>query len=140
MALDWCVLVGVVVWSLWSSWLTLLGAEPEARHQGTVYLKAAAVGMLFWSLTYAGSASLQGAGDTRTPMAIGVLVNATNIVIAYTLINGRGPFPRLDVLGSGAGFSGAAIIGGSLGLTVPAPGTRIMHWDPWEALKFDRAE
>ncbi len=115
-------------------------AEPEARHQGTVYLKAAAVGMPFWSLTYAGSASLQGAGDTRTPMAIGVLVNATNIVIAYTLINGRGPFPRLDVLGSGAGFSGAAIIGGSLVLTVLASGTRIIHWYPWEALRFDRVE
>jgi len=140
MAVAWGMLVGLVMWFLGSSWLKLLGAEPEARHQGTVYLKAAAVGMPFWSLTYAGSASLQGAGDTRTPMAIGVLINATNIVIAYTLINGRGPFPRLDVLGSGAGFSGAAIIGGSLVLTVLASGTRIIHWYPWEALKFDRAE
>src|SRR6266508_2830445 len=140
MALAWGVLVGVVMWFLGSAWLGLLGAEEGARHQGTVYLKAAAVGMPFWSVTYAGSASLQGAGDTRTPMAIGILVNATNIVIAYTLINGRGPFPRLDVLGSGAGFSGAAIIGGSLVLTVLGSGTRIVHWFPWEALRFDPAE
>jgi len=44
------------------------------------------------------------------------------------------------VLGSGAGFSGAAIIGGSLVLTVLASGTRIIHWYPWEALRFDRVE
>src|SRR5437867_11905610 len=140
MALAWGVLVGVVMWFLGSSWLKLLGAEPVARDQGTVYLKAAAVGMPFWSLTYAGSSSLQGAGDTRTPLAIGFLVNSTNIVIAYTLINGQGPFPRLDVLGSGAGFSGAALIGVSLVLTVLAAGTRMIHWYPWEALRFDRVE
>src|SRR5438876_11529922 len=102
------------MWYLESSWLKLLGAEPEARHQGTVYLKAAAVGMPFWSLTYAGSASLQGAGDTRTPMAIGVLINATNIVIAYTLINGGGPSLLRGVLGWGGGCVGAAMVAGSL--------------------------
>ncbi|HEV8573730.1 MAG TPA: MATE family efflux transporter [Dehalococcoidia bacterium] len=140
MALGWGMLVAVAMWFLGSQWLDLLGAEEEARHQGTVYLKAAAVGMPFWSLVYAGSASLQGAGDTRTPMAIGIMVNAANIVIAYTLINGEGPFPQLDVLGSGAGFSGAAIIGCGLVLTVLASGTRIVHWYPWEAFRFDPAE
>ena len=134
------MLVALAMWFLGSGWLGLLGAEEEARHQGTVYLKAAAVGMPFWSLVYAGSASLQGAGDTRTPMVIGLMVNAANIVIAYTLINGEGPFPQLDVLGSGAGFSGAAIIGCSLVLIVLASGTRIVHWYPWEALRFDPAE
>src|SRR5439155_26099303 len=89
MAVAWGMLVGLVMWFPGSSGVKPLGAEPEARHQGTVYLKAAAVGMPFWSVTYAVSASLQGAGDTRTPMAIGVLINATNIVIAYTLINGQ---------------------------------------------------
>src|SRR4030095_13233430 len=140
MAFAWGVLVGVVMWFLGSAWLGLLGAESEAQHQGTVYLKAAAIGMPFWSITYAGSASLQGAGDTRTPMVIGIIVNATKLVIAYTLINGQGPFPQLDVLGSGAGFSSAAIIGATLVLTVLASGTRIIHWYPREALLFDSAE
>jgi putative MATE family efflux protein len=140
MAFAWGVLVGVVMWFLGSAWLGLLGAESEAQHQGTIYLKAAALGMPFWSITYAGSASLQGAGDTRTPMVIGLIVNATNIVVAYTLINGRGPFPQLDVQGSGLGFSCAAIIGGTLVLTMLASGTRIIHWYPREALLFDSAE
>lgn len=140
MALAWGLIVAAGMWFLGSWGLGMLGAEDEARHQGTVYLKAAAVGMPLWSLTYVGSASLQGAGDTRTPMVLGLLVNLANVLIAYTLINGTGPFPQLDVLGSGAGFSGAAIIGGTLILAVLASGTRVVHWYPWQALKFDPVE
>ncbi|HLA19729.1 MAG TPA: MATE family efflux transporter [Dehalococcoidia bacterium] len=140
LAMVWGLVMGISMW-LFGHWgLGMLGAEEGAKHQGTVYLKAAAVGMPLWSLVYAGSASLQGAGDTRSPMAIGVVVNFVNIVLAYLLINGPGPFPRLDVLGSGAGFTSAAIIGAALVLLVLASGTRIIHWRPWEALQFDPVE
>ena len=137
MAFLWGLSMGVLMWLLGGWGLGMLGAEAGAKHQGTVFLKAAAVGMPFWSLIYAGSASLQGAGDTRTPMVIGVLINIVNILVAYALINGPGPFPKLDVLGSGAGFSGAAIIGGALVLLVLTFGGRIIRWSPWEALRFD---
>jgi len=140
MAALWGLAMGLVMWFFGGWGLGMLGAEAGAQHQGTVYLKAAAVGMPLWSLVYAGSASLQGAGDTRTPMIIGILVNIANIVIAYMLINGSGPAPRLDVLGSGAGFTGAAIIGAVLVLGVLASGTRVVHWFPWEAAKFDPTE
>jgi putative MATE family efflux protein len=137
LALAWGCLVGAGMWFLGNWGLGMLGAEEQARHEGTTYLKAAAVGMPLWSLVYVGSASLQGAGDTRTPMAIGIIVNICNVIIAYTLINGVGPAPKLDVLGSGGGFSGAAIIGGAIVIAVLASGTRIIHWHPWEAFKFD---
>jgi putative MATE family efflux protein len=140
MALMWGLAIGIAIWFFGEWGLGMLGAEEGAKHQGTVYLKAAAVGMPLWSLVYAGSASLQGAGDTRTPMAIGVVVNFVNIIVAYLLINGPGPFPRLDVLGSGAGFTSAAIIGSALVLLVLASGTRIIHWRPWEAFQFDPVE
>jgi len=139
-ALAWGLVMGILMWFFGHWGLGMLGAEEGAKHQGTVYLKAAAVGMPLWSLVYAGSASLQGAGDTRTPMAIGVVVNFVNIIVAYLLINGPGPFPRLDVLGSGAGFTSAAIIGSALVLLVLASGTRIIHWRPWEAFQFDPVE
>src|SRR3989304_9437219 len=62
MAFAWGVMIGLVMWFLGSSWLGLLGAEEGAQHQGTGYLKGAALGMPFWSVVYAGSASPQGAG------------------------------------------------------------------------------
>src|SRR3989337_1713745 len=132
--------IGIAIWFFGEWGLGMLGAEEGAKHQGTVYLKATAVGMPLWSLVYAGSASLQGAGDARTPMVIGVAVNIVNIIVAYLLINGPGPFPRLEVLGSGAGFTSAAIIGSALVLLVLASGTRIIHWRPWEAFQFDPLE
>src|SRR3990172_9363110 len=82
-ALAWGLVMGILMWFFGHWGLGMLGAEEGAKHQGTVYLKAAAVGMPLWSLVYAGSASLQGAGDTRTPMAIGVVVNFVNIIVAY---------------------------------------------------------
>src|SRR3989304_4089366 len=130
MALAWGCAMGLAMWFFGHWGLGMLGAEEGAKHQGTVYLKATAVGMPLWSLIYAGNASLQGAGDTRTPLVIGVIINVVNIVVAYLLINGPGPFPRLEVLGSGAGFTSAAIIGSALVLLVLASGTRIIHWRP----------
>src|SRR3989304_691394 len=111
MALIWGLAIGIAIWFFGEWGLGMLGAEEGAKHQGTVYLKAAAVGMPLWSLVYAGNALLQGAGDTRTPMVIGVAVNIVNVIVAYLLINGAGPFPRLVVLGPGAGVTGPAIIG-----------------------------
>jgi putative MATE family efflux protein len=140
MAFAWGVVIGTLMWFLGSWGLGMLGAEEGARHQGTVYLKAAAVGMPMWSLIYAGNAALQGAGDTRTPMINGIALNIVNIVVAYLLINGDGPFPQLDVLGSGAGFTSSAIVGSLLVVAVLASGTKVIHWYPWDALKWDRHE
>jgi Na+-driven multidrug efflux pump len=73
MSLLWGVAVGLGMWFLGSWSLGALGAEGGAKHEGTTYLKAAAVGMPFWSMVFAGNASQQGAGDTRTPMVTGLL-------------------------------------------------------------------
>src|SRR3972149_6784902 len=62
MALAWGVLVGLAMWFLGSWSLGALGAEAGARHEGTTYLKAAAIGMPFWSMVFAGKAPQPGAG------------------------------------------------------------------------------
>jgi multidrug resistance protein, MATE family len=78
---------------------------------------------------------LRGAGDTRTPMKVMAAVNVVNIVVAYTLINGAGPFPALGVAGSalGAAFgrtSGclvvlAILLRGKGGLRLSLPSLRL---------------
>ncbi|HET8943593.1 MAG TPA: MATE family efflux transporter [Dehalococcoidia bacterium] len=140
MAFLWGMAVGVAMWFLGNWGLGALGAEPGARHEGTTYLKATAVGMPFWSMVFAGNASQQGAGDTTTPMMTGIVINVANIIIAYTLINGAGPAPRLDVLGSGAGFTGAAIIGCVLVLSILALRREGLHWRPSQAFRLHAAD
>ena len=136
MATLWGAGIGVLMWFFGGWGLGMLGAEEGARHEGTVYLKAAAVGMPFWAVIYAGNASQQGAGDTRTPMITGLVVNVVNIVVAYTLINGSGPAPKLDVLGSGGGFTAAAIVGSVMVMGILSLRSEGVHWVPWRALEF----
>jgi MATE family multidrug resistance protein len=49
---------------------------------------------------------LQGVGDARTPMAVGILGNVVNAGLAYALIYGRAGLPVLGV--RGAGYATAA--------------------------------
>jgi len=138
LALIWGILMALMMWFLGEAWLGIMGAEPAAKGAGTDYLRAIAFGMPFMSLMFAGNAAQQGAGDTRSPMVVGIVVNIVNVIVAYTLINGAGPAPALGVTGSGLGATGASIVGCGLVLAVLASGTRVLSWHPSEARTFDR--
>ncbi len=138
LALIWGLLMALMMWFLGNAWLGMMGAEPEARAAGTDYLQAVAFGLPFMSLMFAGNAAQQGAGDTRSPMVVGIVVNIVNVIVAYTLINGAGPAPELGVKGSGLGASGASFVGCGLVLAILSSGTRVLSWSPAEALTFDR--
>lgn len=140
LAALWGLSLAVGLWLLGDWSLGMLGAEPEARRLGADYLRASAIGMVFWSLLFAVNSSLQAAGDTRTPMFISVLLNAVNGAAAYLLINGSGPFPRLEVVGAGAGFTVAAIVGAALGLAVLLSGRRVLRWRPLQGPPLDGRE
>src|SRR3990170_4147506 len=137
MAALWGLAMGLVMWFFGGWGLGMLGAEAGAQHQGTVYLKAAAVGMPLWSLVYAGSASLQGAGDTRTPLNIGVPAGVeqaqfnvafmlyTRIIasLGTTALAAHGVTLAIQSLTFGVGFAlsiaTTALVGQSLGAQRP---------------------
>jgi putative MATE family efflux protein len=136
MALIWGIAMAVMMWTIGGWWLGVLGAEPAAQEAGTDWLKAAAFGMPFLALLYAANSAQQGAGDTRTPMVIGVIINVVNIVVAYTLINGTWIAPKLDVWGSGIGFAVTEIVGCFLVIAVLSSGRRRLRWHPREMRSF----
>jgi putative MATE family efflux protein len=140
LALIWGIGIGVGMWFLGEWSLGMLGAEEGAKQEGTTYLRASAIGMPFWSLMFAGSAALQGAGDTRLPMVIGVIVNIINGILSYVLINGAGPAPQLDVQGAGAGYSIAAMLGAVLTFGALAMHSGALYWSPARATEFDPRE
>ncbi|MCD6290581.1 MAG: MATE family efflux transporter [Anaerolineae bacterium] len=94
--------------------LYLMGARGEALRLGTSYLSLVSATFLLATLMFVGNAGLRGAGDTRTPMRIMMLVNGINVVIAWVLINGTFGLPRLGVVGAGLGASIGRGIGGLL--------------------------
>jgi len=137
LALAWGLLMAVMMWFVGGMWLDLMGTEPEAKEAGAEYLRAVSIGMPFSALMFAGNAAQQGAGDTRTPMLVGLAINVVNVIVAYTLINGTGIAPELKVTGSGLGFSVSAIVGFILVFGVLISGARELKWSPKEVREFN---
>ena len=140
LALIWGLAIGVGMWFLGGWSLGMLGAEEGAKAEGTDYLRASAIGMPFWSLMFAGQAALQGAGDTRLPMVVSVIVNIVNGIFSYILINGTGPALQWNVTGAGAGYSIGAILGAVLTFGALAMRSGTLHWSPVHATEFDSKE
>ena len=140
MGLAWGVLLALVVALAADPLLRVMGAEPAARSEGVTWMRAASIGFPLSAMLYAGSASLTGAGDTRTPMIIMLIVNMVNAAVAYTLINGPGPFPELKVLGSGLGATSAGISGAALVLLALAAGRGGLQLQRLAELRPDPAE
>src|SRR5947208_2185792 len=88
--------------------LAAFGAEPEVVTLGGAYIRIISLVVFFQFIGFLGSAALRGAGDTVTPLWIGVLVNLVNFGINVNLIFGNAFVPRLGVPGAAIGTSIAA--------------------------------
>jgi putative MATE family efflux protein len=86
-------------------------------------LSAAFVSTIFLSMPFLfviSTAALRAAGDTRTPLIIGVIENVVNFGINYTLIFGNFGFPALGVRGAAIGTAVSYAIGAVLFVTLLA--------------------
>lgn len=87
------------------------GAEPDVVALGGAYIRIISLVVFFQFIGFLGSAALRGAGDTVTPLWIGVLVNVVNFGINVNLIFGNALVPRLGVPGAAIGTSISYIVG-----------------------------
>jgi putative MATE family efflux protein len=94
--------------------MTLLGAERAVVELGSGYLRVVSTIFLFSTLMFIGNASLRGAGDTRTPLYVMLVVNTINIVVSWVAINGPFGLPQLGVVGSALGAAVGRFVGGVL--------------------------
>ncbi len=105
------VLATVLLFGFAEPALALMGAEGEVLTQATLFLQALSSVFSISAITFVGNACMRGAGDTRTPMLVMMVVNLVNVAVAWVLVQGVGPFPALGVLGAGIGSA----VGRSLG-------------------------
>ena len=90
-----------------------LGADEAIRRDASVYFAVICAPMLFRVSSILFAAVLRASGDTRTPMWIGLTMNAINILLNFLLIGAPrtwqiGPW-SLHLWGAGLGVAGAAI-------------------------------
>jgi putative MATE family efflux protein len=140
LALIWGLAMAAVYFVAAAPMLRIMGAEPAALNQGVDYMQAAALGIPFYSVLFASNACLQGAGDTRTPMLIMLVVNLINGILSWALINGLGPFPEYGVQGAGLGYFGAALAGAVLAAYSVLRRDSVVHLSPSKVTSIESVE
>jgi len=87
-----------------SGWmLNAMGAPPHVFRQGLPYMRILFAGITLMVLGFVISAGFRGAGDTKTPLAIAVVVNVINVPANYVFIFGAGIVPPFGVAGAAIG-------------------------------------
>ena len=81
--------------------IALLGAPPAVAEMGGTYLAVIFATAPARHVALVGARSLQGTGDTRTPMYVNVVSNLLNIGGTLALGLGLGPFPEWRIVGVG---------------------------------------
>ena len=95
------------------SLLRLINASPEVQLEALPYIRTMfvfSIGMLMFFLF---SGALRAAGDAKTPMRLGILMTALNVVLSIALIRGIGPIPAFGTRGAAMG---TVIASGTVGL------------------------
>ncbi len=87
--------------------------DAEVVQQGATYLRILSSSYVVAVMLFMANALFQGAGDMKTPLYLMTAINIINVVLAYVLVHGIGPFPTMGVAGAGLA---AAIARGSGGL------------------------
>lgn len=81
--------------------LRIMGAAPDVMTQALPYFRVVGAGSLFGAMAMNMTASLRGAGDTKSSMKINTIANICNLIGNYILINGVLGFPKWGVFGAG---------------------------------------
>ena len=104
--------------------LVIMGAAPDVLEMGVGYFRVVGAGLIFNALAMNMTASLRGAGDTRSSMKINMIANICNLIGNYILINGVLGFPRWGVFGAGVSTTISRLIAFVLFYRILASGTR----------------
>src|SRR3972149_7977939 len=107
--------------------LVLMSAEPQVSALGKSYLQIIGGFFIFRLIILACNGILRGAGDTKTPMKVTLIINCINILFNWLLIFGIGPFPGLGVAGAAWATSIAYTIGTVLLCTKLFTGRGVLH-------------
>lgn len=118
--------------------LAAFNPTAEVLRTSVRYLRIYVIGLPAVGIMMAAGAALRGAGDTRSPMVLAVMVNIINVALSWVLIYGNLGCPAMGVIGSAvstilAQWTGAVLSLWAVGSRNATLGLRRKeHW------RFDR--
>ena len=104
------------------------GGPAEVVDAGSAYLAILFLGTVLLVTQFALNGLMQGAGDTVTPLWLGGVTNAANVLFNYLFMFGPGPFPALGVPGAAVGTVLARALGVAMALAVIAWSDNVIRW------------
>ncbi|MBU7043454.1 MAG: MATE family efflux transporter [Theionarchaea archaeon] len=91
-----------VIWYVFAEdFFLLIGATTEVAQLGSTYIRIVFLTTPCIFMIFNSEGALRGAGDTKTPMKVGAVMNGINVVLNYGLIFGKFGLPALGVRGAG---------------------------------------
>lgn len=102
---------------LWAPQIvSIFQVAPAVLQHGADFVRGIMLGVPCMAVFAVVAAGLRGAGDMRTPLLIGALVNVVNVIAAYSLIFGKFGLPALGVRGAAFASALAFALGAVLGV------------------------
>jgi putative MATE family efflux protein len=83
--------------------LDLVNAAPAVQAEALPFLRISFLGSSGMLVFFMLGGALRSAGDARTPMVLGIVMTALNLVLNIVLIRGLGPIPAFGTKGSAMG-------------------------------------
>lgn len=80
-------------------------ADPEVKNLTLTFLRLTVLGYPALAYILVGCGALRGAGNTKLPMYLNIIMNILNISISYVLIYGIGSWQGFGFIGAGIGLT-----------------------------------
>lgn len=114
LALLFGVLTGILTLVFAEPFLKLMGIEEDVLKLGALYFRIVGIPSILMSLMFVMSAILRGAGDTKSPMYVSIIINVVNAVLDYVLIFGFLFIPEMGIVGAALATVVSRLIGSML--------------------------
>ncbi len=94
----------------------IFGLQGSAQRLAVTYIRWISLFSIVFAVGFVLGAGLRAAGDTRTPLLIGAVANAANVLLLYLLVYGGFGFPKIGI--AGAALAGGLAFAASAALTL----------------------
>lgn len=119
--------------------LIALGATEDVMGLSISYMQIFYLSIVFFLSNFMARSIFQGAGDTKTPLYIDIIMNLVNVLFNYLLIYGVWIFPEMGVAGAAMGSAIARFVGSVLGWGALLSGKFALRLTFRELFGFDLA-
>ena len=114
--------MGVIGFASAEPFAVAFGLEGEAAQLAATYIRCISAFNVAYALGFVISTGLRAAGDTRTPLWIGAVTNAVNILMLYVLVYGGFGVSSFGIAGAATAGGIAYLVGTVLALGLWAKG------------------